>query len=330
MITIINLAMPFFGLIVLGLIASRIFGKENRQDLYWLNIFVVYFALTALIFRTIARAPFEELIAWPFFTSTTFATFLVFIIPFGASMLVLRTGIARAAIQGMAASYGNIGYMGLPLSIAFFGQKAVVPAVLIFCFDNILQFTLTPMLAALGHSRAKELSPARLALHVAWSIISHPFIVATLLGGIASAVTYLRPDVAAEARAAPGVAVIDQLLEILSRAAGPVALFALGVTVGMRRFAGIGAEFPMLIFAKLLLHPLLAYTILTMVGGFDPMWINVAVMMAALPTAANVFVLASQYQTYIEGASSSILVSTLLSAFTIPVLIYAIKAGFLP
>lgn len=330
MITIINLAMPFFGLVVLGLIASRIFGGENRRDLYWLNIFVVYFALTALIFRTIAGAPVQQLIAWPFFASTTFATFLVFMIPFAASMLVLRTGIARAAIQGMAASYGNIGYMGLPLSIAFFGQKAVVPAVLVFCFDNILQFTLTPMLAALGQREAKELSPARLGLHVLWSIISHPFIVATILGGLASAVAYLRPDLAAKVLAVPGVPAIDKILEILSQAAGPVALFALGVTVGMRRFAGIGAEFPMLVFVKLLLHPLLAYTVLTMVGGIDPLWIQVAVMMAALPTAANVFVLASHYRTYVEGASSSILVSTLLSAFTIPVLIYAIKAGLLP
>ncbi len=329
MITIINLAMPFFGLIVLGLIAARIFGKE-RQDLHWLNIFVVYFALTALIFRTIAAAPFHQLIAWPFFTATTFATFLVFMIALGSSMLALRTGIARASIQGMAASYGNIGYMGLPLSVAFFGREAVVPAVLIFCFDNILQFTLTPMLAALGHSRAKQLSAPRLAMHVGWSIISHPFIVATLLGGIASAAAYLRPDLAAALLALPGVPVIDKVLEILSRAAGPVALFALGVTVGMRRFAGIGAEFPMLVAAKLLIHPLLAFTVLTLVGGIDPLWLHVAIMMAALPTAANVFVLASQYQTYIEGASSSILVSTLLSAFTIPVLIYAIKSGLVP
>ncbi len=329
MITILNLAMPFFGLVVLGMLAARVFGKE-RQDLYWLNIFVVYFALTSLIFRTIAVAPFQQLIAWPFFTTTTLATALVFLVPFGLSRLVLGTDMAPAAIQGMAASYGNIGYMGLPLAVAFFGREAVVPAVLIFCFDNILQFTLTPMLAALGHSRARELPPGRLITHIAWSIISHPFIVATLLGGMASALTYFRPDIAAEAFAVPGVAIIDQVLQTLSRAAGPVALFALGVTVGLRHFAGIGREFPLLIAFKLVIHPLLAYTLLTLVGGFDPLWVHVAVMMAALPTAANVFVLASQYQTYIEGASSSILVSTLLSAFTIPVLIFAVKMGLIP
>ncbi len=329
MINILNLAMPFFGLIVLGMFAARMFGKE-RQDLYWLNIFVVYFALTSLIFRTIAVAPFEQLIAWPFFTTTTLATGLAFLVPFAFSMLVLRTPIAPAAIQGMAASYGNIGYMGLPLAIAFFGRQAVVPAVLIFCFDNILQFTLTPMLAALGHSRARELSPGRLILHIAWSIISHPFIVATLLGGFASGLTYFRPDIAALTFTVPGVAIIDQVLETLSKAAGPVALFALGVTVGLRHFAGIGREFPMLLMFKLAIHPLLAYSLLTLVGGFDPLWLHVAIMMAALPTAANVFVLASQYETYVEGASSSILVSTLLSAFTVPILIYAIKMGLIP
>jgi malonate transporter len=243
---------------------------------------------------------------------------------------VLGTGISRAAIQGMAASYGNIGYMGLPLAIAFFGREAAVPAVLIFCFDNILQFTLTPMLAALGQGRARDLSAARLSVHVVRSIMSHPFIVATLLGGIASAVTYLQPEFATSVLEMPGVPVIVQLLEILSRAAGPVALFALGVTVGMRRFAGIGVEFPLLVGFKLVVHPVLVYSMLSLAGGIDPLWFHVALMMAALPTAANVFVLASHYRIYIEGASSSILVSTLLSAFTIPVLIYAIKNGLIP
>ena len=53
-------------------------------------------------------------------------------------------------------------------------------------------------------------------------------------------------------------------------------------------------------------------------------------MMAALPTASNAFILASQYKTYMEGASTAVIVTTLASALTIPLLVYAIKAGFLP
>jgi predicted permease len=67
-----------------------------------------------------------------------------------------------------------------------------------------------------------------------------------------------------------------------------------------------------------------------MVPGTPPMWLHVAVMMAALPTASNAFILASQYRSYVGGASTAVIVTTLLSALTIPFIIYAIRAGAVP
>ncbi len=315
LITIVNLAMPFFGLILLGVLAAHLIDIEER-GLAWLNAFVIYFALPALIFLTVAAAPFERLVDWPFILATTLATYLAFILPFILFVFGFGTPITIAAIQGTSASYGNVGYMGLPLAVAFFGSEAAVPAALIFCFDCTLQFVLTPLLATLG--RRERAHPATIALRVAKLVCTHPFIVATILGAIASALKLQAP------------VMLASLLEMLSRAAGPAALFALGVTLGMRRFAGIGSEFPVIVLTKLFVHPTLVFAMLWLLGSVDPLWVSVAIMMAALPTATNAFVLATQFNAYVEGASSSILVSTALSAVTIPPLIYAIKAGFLP
>jgi predicted permease len=52
--------------------------------------------------------------------------------------------------------------------------------------------------------------------------------------------------------------------------------------------------------------------------------------MAALPPALNVFVLANQYQVYIERASSAILAGTVLSVFTVTWLLYLISQDQLP
>ena len=46
---ILNLALPFFGLILLGVVAARRW-QAGEQGLAWLNIFLVYFSLPALIF----------------------------------------------------------------------------------------------------------------------------------------------------------------------------------------------------------------------------------------------------------------------------------------
>ena len=82
--------------------------------------------------------------------------------------------------------------------------------------------------------------------------------------------------------------------------------------------------------AKLVLQPAAAFGFLMLLADLDPLWLHVALMMAALPTASNAYILANQYQSWIEGASSAILVTTVLSALTIPALIYAIQHGLTP
>lgn len=317
MIEILNLAMPFFGLILLGVVASKLwrFGEEGLQ---WLNTFLIYFALPALIFLVVARAPFDQLLNWPYVSATTAVTVLAFIATVAASRLLLGTPLKTAALQGTAGSYGNVGYMGLPLSVAFFGPAAVVPAALVFCFDCTVQFVLTPFLVTLAHERNEEAHWGAVALRILKQVATHPFIVATVLGVAASA---FRVDL-------PGG--IATILDMLMGSAGPTALFALGVTVGLRRFSGVGRDLPLVAGMKAVVQPLLAYLVVSRIPGVDPVWLHVAVMMAALPTASNAFILASQYKTYVEGASTAVIVTTALSAVTVPLLIYLIRAGVLP
>ncbi len=125
-------------------------------------------------------------------------------------------------------------------------------------------------------------------------VTTHPFIVATVIGVIASALEFK----------APGA--LGTILDMLMRAAGPTALFALGVTVGMRRFEGFGPELALVAGMKTVVQPVLAFLAVSLVPGTPAMWLHVAVMMAALPTASNAFILASQYKSYVEGASTAV------------------------
>jgi hypothetical protein len=290
----------------------------GEEGLAWLNIFLVYFALPALIFLVVSAAPFEELVNWPFVTATSSVTLIAFLAVTFISIQLFRTPLKEAALQGTAGSYGNVGYMGLPLAVAFFGPEAAVPAALVFCFDCTVQFVFTAFLATLAHERNEEAHWGEVAWRILKQVVSHPFIIATAVGVAASALQFK----------APGA--IGTLLDMLMRAAGPTALFALGVTVGQRKFAGVGPDLALVSAMKVVIQPLMAYLAVNLVPGVDPLWLHVAVMMAALPTASNAFILASQYKSYIEGASTAVIVTTILSAITIPVLIYAIKAGVLP
>ncbi len=316
MTDVINLALPFFGLMVAGAVAARLFHIEERTG-DRLNILVLYFALPAMIYRTVAGAPFEQLLNWQFILATSLSTLAIFAAAFAFAVWGLHARIHVAGLQASAASYGNVGYMGLILSVVAFGEAAAVPAVLIFCFDMLIQFILVPLTGAIG-TTAQGASKAELGGNIARSVLLHPFLVATALGAVSAAIELQLPTA------------LDTFLEMMGRAAAPAALFALGITLARRRFAGMNPEFPVIVGLKMFAHPVIVMAALGLIGGIDPLWISVAVLMAALPTAASVYVFAEQYDAWLEGASSSILVTTLVSAVTVPVLLYVIEQNLLP
>ncbi len=315
MSTVINLILPFFGLILMGFIAGK-FMRKDKSGIEWFNTFVVYFALPSLVFQTVASAPIEQLTNWPFILATSFSSYAIFTLVFAVSLMILKKRIGEAAMQGAAASYGNIGYMGLPLTVAALGPAAAVPATLIFCFDSTLQYSLVPLLNSFGSSEKTDVKAV--LIKIARQVFLHPFIIATILGVVVSAFSIKLP------------LPVDTLLDFLSGAAAPSALFILGVTVAYQPLAGMGREFPLIIIAKSVLHPLLVLVILTLMGGVDPLWVGVAVLMASLPTAATVFVMAVQYDEYVEGSSSAILVTTAISMITVTLVLIMIDRGRLP
>ena len=312
---VVGLVLPFFGLIFLGFFVARI-THQPVEALGWMNTFIVYVALPALFFQLLAKTPFERLTEWTFILGAVFSTYAIFLIMFAGSMLFAGRNIAESTIKGLAAAYGNIGYMGPGLALLVFGPEAAVPVALIFCFENIIHFAVAPMMMAL--SGGEKTSPLQLAWGVLRKIVLHPFIIATAVG-VAAAYLQLRPPLP-----------IERLLEYLSAAAAPCALFAMGVTLALRPLKRIPHELAPIAFLKLVLHPLVCYVVLSWVGNFSEIWLFSAVLLAALPTATNVFVLAQQYHVWVERASASILLTTCISVATVTGLLYLIKGGMLP
>jgi hypothetical protein len=96
----------------------------------------------------------------------------------------------------------------------------------------------------------------------------------------------------------------------------------------LRKFGGIGRELPLLVLIKLMLQPLLALSVLRLVPGLDPVWYHVAIMMAGLPTASNAFIFARQYGSFIVGTSTAVIITTMISALTLPFLIFVMQTGW--
>ena len=149
MADILNLALPYFGLIFIGFACGKTKGLPE-SGLAWMNFFLLYVSLPALLFGIMSKTPFSELNNPPFLIATTLATVSAFVL----AMVVGPDHRRLVAAQGdawraSAGAYGNIGYMGPGLALAVLGSKAAAPTALIFCCDSIFLFSIVPLLIAL-------------------------------------------------------------------------------------------------------------------------------------------------------------------------------------
>jgi malonate transporter and related proteins len=190
MLDVLNLALPFFGLIFLGLICGKLKLGIPETGLAWMGFFLIYLALPCLFYRVLAQTPLEELSNPRFIAGTVLATATAFALAFGIGW-AFRRNMAEATIAGLSGSYGNIGYMGPGLALATLGSAANVPVALIFCFDTLLLFSLVPFLMALSDPRRESF--AATALKILKRIVTHPFIIATVLGVVSAAMHFQAP-----------------------------------------------------------------------------------------------------------------------------------------
>jgi len=154
MLDVLNLALPYFGLIFLGFACGR-YKSIPDKGLAWMDFFIVYLSLPALFYRILAKTPFEQLNNVRFIATTTLTTFLVLSLSFGLAYAARRK-LAEASIAALAGAYGNIGYMGPGLALATVGAQAAAPVALIFCFETLLFFSFLPAMMAVGAAELQK------------------------------------------------------------------------------------------------------------------------------------------------------------------------------
>jgi predicted permease len=302
---ILDTALPFFALVFCGYGAGR-FGLLSEASASGLNTFVFYFALPAFIFSLLATTPIDEALNASFAAAYLMAGLGVAAVAAFLGVWLFASDKSSAVLRGASASLGNTGYMGLPLIAAAFGNEAAVAMAFGLTLEVIFMMPLAIILLEADKGPERKLSD--LVSTVALALVKNPIIIAIAAG---AAVSFSGFDLFSP---------VGNFAELLGDAAGPCALFTLGATLAGRQLSGGLAEISYLTFFKLAAHPAAMWATMTLFG-VNPLWTNVAILAASLPVAANVFILARQYDTYIDRTSGAILVSTIVSVATVSALL---------
>jgi malonate transporter and related proteins len=205
----------------------------------------------------------------------------------------------------------NTGYMGIPLVSAVFGREAAVPIVVGLTLDGVLMIPLGIVIIESSKGRAEDLTHTALTT---FSALARNPLILSIFAGLAVSTTGLTPPTP-----------LANFLDLLGGTAGPCALFALGATLAGRTVAGGAAEVSYMTFMKLALHPAALFLTTTVIFSVDPLWARAALLGAALPIAANVFIVARQYNVYVTRTSSAILVSTAVSMISVSALLLVLQ-----
>ena len=306
MAAIPDIVLPFFALIFCGYGAARLKLLDSGGTA-GLNSFVFYFALPAFLFSLMSSSPIEEVLNVPFILAYSATSLVLFGLAVLGGRILFGVGKGEAAVLGLAAVLPNTGYMGIPLVSAALGQEAALPIVVGLIVDGVLIIPIAMAMITSGKGAGRT-TLGNVGSTLA-ALARNPIIVSIFAGLLFSA-------------AGPGElpGPIAGFLGLLAAATGPCALFALGATLAGRSVSG-AAEVSYMTALKLLVHPAALWLAATVVFGVDPLWAAASTLGAALPIAANVFIVARQYDTYVARASSAILVSTSISVVTVSILL---------
>jgi predicted permease len=294
--------LPVFGLVLCGWVAGRmrLVGAESSDAL---NQFVYYFALPAMLFAAVARGSLEQIFNLPFLTGVVAATLACAAVGFALSAWISGGSPQEHSLRALNASFSNTGYLGIPLVTVAYGPEAALPAAMATVATNVMLFATGLTLLELFDRKHTEHSKgiAMALLGTARSPLIWPIALAILL--VAMNLKLPLP--------------VMRFADLLAAAAGPGALFALGLFVSRQSMReGMLAAAPG-VGLKLVLHPLIAAAVFYGLLSVDPLWAKVAVVGASLPLGATAFVLAQRYKLLEVETSCSAVLSTALSVLTV-------------
>ncbi|QDQ98750.1 AEC family transporter [Tomitella fengzijianii] len=283
-----------FVVIAVGYLLGRR-GTLGDQGRIVLTRLVFYVATPALLIDVVAHADLQTLFSSGLAVAagTAFAVAVVYAV---VARYVLRRAGPEVMVGAMASSYLNGGNLGIPIAVFVLGDASYVAPVMLFQIIVYAPIALT-VLDVTTTGRPGSLRG------VAASIVRNPIALGGIAGLVLSAAHWLPPE-----------PIMDSI-SLLGGAAVPGALMAFGLSLSgaqvLKKGTSPRRDVAVASLLKAVAQPVLAYLLGRFGLGLDGHVLFAVVVVAALPTAQNVFIYASRYGRGMVLARDAALVTTI-------------------
>jgi predicted permease len=303
---ILQVTFPFFALVLFGYVVARV-RLLPLEAIPGLNTFVLFFALPCMLYRFAASTPIVRLLDPG--VSVTYLVCALAMVGFTiATTRNGRIGWNDASFGALVAAFPNSGFMGVPLLVALLGQSAAAPAIVGLAIDMVVTSSLCLALSRLDGTRHESLAAMVVASMRRMAVNPLPWAIAL---GCAATATGFRLW-------GPAMRTVDMLAD----GASPVALFTIGAVLARARLTSSSrlparhplGDVPRVAIYKLIVHPALVFGVGKIaqragvpLSGFS---LTVLALVAALPSASNVPMLAERFGADTARVASIVLLTT--------------------
>jgi malate permease and related proteins len=269
-------------------------GMMADQTFKDLGVFLLYVISPIVVFRGYL-VPQTDLNTTRLLLSFV-ASFLCLLLIFGVASIIYR----KDGLSIFTSIFTNSGFMGIPLVIALFSQEAVFVLSPFLSWLFVIQWTLGIVVIT------KDIKSMSLV-----KVITNPVIVGTILGVL---VYFLH---------IPIPAVFDEFLSRIGAMLMPVAMIVLGSS-----FTNLSIKSTLLdmrvwimVLVRLFILPLFVLLALTLIAKDYPLVAYTLLVAMSAPIGANVAILAQQYNRDTQLAASQIMMTTLFSIISMPLMV---------
>ncbi len=273
---------------------------------------IAFFVLSpSLLFTVLADADVHVLFSQLLLVSASAAIFCYLLFA-SIAILVWRRKLPEAVIGSLASGYTNSNNIGIPVAFYVLGNTAYVAPVILLQLLVLAPISLTILDVATGRGQGAGTGAGTSSR---WRALVQPFrnpmLIGSALGALLSATSTTLP------------AQVMEPFRLIGAAAVPVVLISFGMSLHGRRILEAGSRRRDVILAsgiKVLVMPVVAWLIGDFLFQLNPEQLFAVVVLAALPTAQNVFVYAQRYERGVTMARDTVLITTIAS---VPVLLAA-------
>lgn len=287
LLQITSVVIPLFSIIGIGFFFAR---WKRKPDIGFVTNYIIYIATPALVFNSLLDKELNYSNFYPILASSAIVGFLGIVIGMSISKKIARSSPAGT----LTVAFMNSGNMGLPACYFAFGNQGLATATIFFVAMSIIHYTFGSIIAG-GRSKLKE-------------ALLLPLTPAAIIAILCNRAQVSLP------------LMIERPIELLADSTIPLMLFTLGVRLSninikqkgisstlaaMRFFVGLAGGFACV-------H----------LFGLQGIQAKVVILQSTMPPAIFNFILCEKFNKEPELAATTILSGTMLSLFTIPILLY--------